>query len=200
MLNQSINLYDERFQEKKVPLPINQMLMVLVASVLVLIILSYWFDEQYRQALQQNGQYITQKQQATQQLELAKKKLEKILSSDHVDSQINQVSRDINVRKQMIDFVSNNQFGSGEGFSTNLFGLASINVDNVWLDEISLADNFVKLSGSALKAEKVPEYFNAFRDERLFNGQAFDIFELQRDQSRDWKVDFVIASKAAFNE
>ncbi len=200
MLNQSINLLDERFQPKKVPLSVNQMWLILAGSLLVLLFSSLWINTQYEQAFHQNEQHIAEKQQVTQQLELLKAKLEKLLADNQVDNQINQVSREINVRKQMIDFVANNQLGSGEGFSENLVGLSAIQIDNVWLDEISLADDFIKLSGSSLQAEKVPVYFNAFREESLFNGQSFDIFELQRDPNRDWKVDFVIASRASANE
>jgi len=200
MLNQSVNLYQERFREKKVPLSALQMVVVLAISIILLAVSSYWIHDQHAQATLHNQQYLEQKQQVTQQLEVARARVERLLADNKVDEKINQVSRDINVRKQMIDFVANNQFGSGKGFSDNLYGLTQVKVDNVWLDEISLSDNFVKLSGSALKAEKVPMYFNTFREQRLFNGRVFDIFELQRDRQRQWKIDFIIASKAVSDE
>jgi len=200
MLNQSINLYQDRFKEKKVLLSAVHMLFITGLSVLVLLASGYWINEQHALALEQNQQYQQQKQQATQQLESVKKRLEKLLAESEVDQQLNRVTQDIAVRKQMIDFVANNQFGSGQGFSENLNALSEIQVKNVWLDEISLAEDFVKLSGSALNAEKVPEYFNSFRDRRLFDGRVFDIFELERKRERNWKVDFIIASQVAFNE
>ena len=96
--------------------------------------------------------------------------------------------------------MSNNQFGSGDGFSGYLSGLAEINVNNVWLNEISLAENYIKLSGSALKAERIPEYFNLFKQRQLFKGKGFDIFKIDRAQKQDWKVDFLIASEDVINE
>ena len=104
------------------------------------------------------------------------------------------------MRKKILKYLSSNQFGSGKGFSSYLSDLSEINVSNVWLEEISLSDNFVKLTGSALKAESVPEYFNLFKEKRLFNGRVFEVFEIQRKQDQDWKVDFLIASQAAANE
>ena len=200
MLNQSINLYQDRFKEKKVPLSAAQMLTISVVTLMLLVVAGFWVHDRHSQLALENEQLLAQKTASTQRLAQIKQQLEELLANNEIDQQLNRVTQDIAVRKQMIDFVANNQFGSGEGFSDNLVGLSEVNVKEVWLDEIALAENYVKLSGSALKAEKVPEYFNAFRDKRLFNGRVFDIFELSREQQRDWKVDFVIASKAPVNE
>jgi hypothetical protein len=200
MLNQSINLYQERFKEKKVILSATHILLIAGLTIILLLVSGYWYNDRHEQVLTQNKQYLEQKQELKQQLELQKIKLEKLLAENKVDEEINKVSRDISVRKQMIDFVTNNKFGSGEGFSNNLGSLTDIQVPDVWLDEISLSDQYIKLSGSALNADKVPEYFNAFRNRKLFNGRVFDIFELNRKQERNWKIDFIIASKAVVNE
>jgi hypothetical protein len=141
-----------------------------------------------------NEEYLLQRQQAKQQMEVLNKQLQKLLSENELDQQINRVSHEVEIRHKLIEFVDNNQFGSGQGFSEQLAGLSEVATEGVWLNNIYLSDEFVRLAGSSLQEEKVPEYFNQFRDRSTFNGKVFDIFELQRQQNRTWKVDFVIAS------
>ena len=70
-----------------------------------------------------------------------------------------------------------------------------LSVDRIWLSEISLGNEYVRLSGSALKAENVPQYFNRLQERELFEGRVFELFEVDRTRTADWKVDFVIASR-----
>ncbi len=200
MLDQSINLYQDRFKEKKILLSANHMLIITALTLLGLFGSGIWINQQHQQASAENAQLQAQKLRTTEQLENTKKRLERLLADSDIDQQLNRVSHDISVRKKMIDFVANNQFGSGEGFSDSLGRLSEIRIQNVWLDAISLADDFVKLSGSALSAEKVPEYFNSFRNKKLFNGREFDIFELDRKKERSWKIDFIIASRTSVKD
>ena len=196
MIIQEINLYQDRFREKKVILSAIHIAVLLVAVALLLSYSSYWYQRQFLQAEQSNRDFHLQKEQSTRQLDAQRKKLEGLLANNPYEVEIKTLSRDIAVRKRMIDFVENNQFGSGTGFSGRLLALSRVNASNVWLTEISLAGDYMKLSGSALKAESVPEYFNNFRQQRLFNGKVFEVFELERLQEQDWKVDFLIASRA----
>jgi len=200
MILQEINLYQDRFKEKKIWLSVVHLLVLTGLTLVVLAFSSYWYDSQYNQAQQENNELMNEKKKHTQQLTKLRQKLQALLENKQVDQDIFKVSNDISVRRKMIDFVDSNQFGSGEGFSGNLSGLSEINVNNVWLSEISLAADYMKLSGSALKAETVPEYFNLFRQHQLFSGRVFDIFELDRSHNQSWKVDFLIASREASNE
>jgi hypothetical protein len=200
MIIQEINLYQERFKEKRLLLSAQHSLILFAIVIIVLMVSSYFYAsmiarEQFR--LDQNRLLKTQ---STERLEKIKKELQRLLASDQLDRKIAQVSKDIKVRKRMIDFVDNNQFGSGKGFSEDLAVLAELPGKNLWLNQISLAANYIKLSGSALNAQSVPEYFNQFQSRDLFEGHVFDVFELGREAKRDWKVDFVIASRAVSDE
>lgn len=200
MIVQEINLYQDRFKEKKIWLPASHLFLLCGLMALILGFSSDWYHSQYRQAEQLNRIYQQKKEQSTRLLEAQQKKLHELLENNQVDRKISKISTDIAVRKRIINFVTNNQFGSGKGFSSHLSNLSEINVSDVWLNEISLAEDYLKLSGSSLKAEKIPEYFNLFRQRQLFDGQVFEIFQLDRVQDQDWKVDFLIASRAATDE
>lgn len=200
MIVQEINLYQDRFKPRKLWFSALQSVILLGALMLLLMVSSYWYQHRYTQAEQQQSQLQQQKTAANQQLDEIRKRLERLLADNQIEQQIQKVSKDIAIRKHMIDFVANNQFGSGKGFSDNLRALSEFRVNGVWLNEISLSEGDMKLSGSSLRAENVPEYFNQFRRRDMFEGRLFDVFELARSEQRDWKVDFVIASKAGLNE
>lgn len=200
MIIQEINLYQDRFKEKKLLLSAQHSLILFAVVILVLMVSSYFYADMTKQEQLRLDQNTLQKTQSTQRLEKLKIELQALLANDEFDKKISQVSKDIKVRKRMIDFVGNNQFGSGEGFSEDLSLLAELPSKNLWLNQILLASNYIKLSGSALSAQSVPEYFNQFQSRDLFEGHSFDVFELGREAQRDWKVDFVIASRVESDE
>jgi hypothetical protein len=194
MLNQKINLYQARFRKKRVVLSAVQMAVTGLVLLAVLGTASFWYRDQLDLSKRQSLIAQEEKQLHTEKMQALRLKLDALLAKNEVDDEIVKVSKVIAVRKHMIEFVEHNQFGSGRGFSSNLGELSEVVIRDVWLNEIVLAENFMKLSGSALKAEKVPEFFSLLRSRELFKGQVFDIFHVDRQQSRDWKVDFVIAS------
>ncbi|MBT3206171.1 MAG: hypothetical protein HOM14_05445 [Gammaproteobacteria bacterium] len=200
MIVQEINLYQDRFKEKRIWLSVFHLLFLMGLTAVILLFSSYWYDNQYKIAEQQHSASLQTKEQADRSLKTQQKKLQLILSNNHIDIEISKVSTDIAARKRIISFVESHQFGSGKGFSSNLDGLTEIKISDIWLNEISLAKDFMQLSGSALKAETIPEYFNLFRQKRLFNGNEFEIFELNRVQEQGWKVDFLIASRVSSDE
>jgi hypothetical protein len=200
MIIQEINLYQDRFKEKKLLLSAQHSLILFAVVVLVLMASSYFLADMTGQQQLRLDQNTQQKILSTQRLEKLKTELQALQANDRFDSKIAQVSKDIKVRKRMIDFVDNNQFGSGKGFSEDLGMLAELPSKDLWLNQISLASNYIKLSGCALNAQSVPEYFNQFQSRDLFEGHSFDVFELSREAERDWKVDFVIASRTMSDE
>ncbi|MBL7000192.1 MAG: PilN domain-containing protein [Gammaproteobacteria bacterium] len=200
MILQEINLYQDRFKPTIVLLSSVHMLILSGLAIVILLSFSYWLSDQRHQLELSNTVLLADKERLTQLLITERKKLDSLLANNQLDDQIAKISSDISVRKRIIDFVDSNRFGSGEGFSEKLASLAEISVTNVWLNEIQLSEQQMRLSGSALKAESVPEYFNLFRQRKLFSGQTFEIFEVERKKDQDWKLDFLIASRAGGSE
>lgn len=200
MIHQQINLYDERFREKKILLSAAQ-----AASVFLILLLgvggwSYFIQTNLDQARQENLIIKASRQNLVNELNAASAELTRLLADSRVDAKITGVSREISARKKVLAFVGANQFGSGQGFSSYLVALSELHVDNVWLDEISLAENYIRIRGSALSAELIPEYFSRFSEQSIFRGNRFDIFKVDRKQDTDWKVDFEIATNGNLDE
>ena len=198
MIVQEVNLYQDRFKEKKIFLSASHLLLLTGLTVLILAFSSYWYARQFGMAEQNHSEKVLAKERANIQLEVLQGKIQVLLANTQVDKGITKLSTDIVARKRIIKFVADNQFGSCKGFTQHLSGLTEIKTKDIWLNEISLAEGFVQLSGSALKAELVPEYFNLFRQKKIFNGKVFEVFKMDRDQ--DWKVDFLIASRGKPDE
>jgi hypothetical protein len=200
VIDQQINLYDERFREKKILLSAAQ------AASLVLILLlgvsgwSYLIQTNLDQAGKENLMLVADRQNLVNELNAASAEFNRLLADSRVDREIADVSREVGARKKVLAFVRSNQFGSGRGFSSYLVALSELHVDNVWLDEISLAENYIKIRGSALSAELIPEYFGQFSEQPVFRGNRFNIFTVDRKQETDWKVDFEIATRGTLDE
>lgn len=200
MIVQQINLYQDRFREKRLWISATQV----AAAVLVLIgaisIWSFLLDSELRQAQQRNLAITADRESMAAELAAANAELARLLEDSRLDEEIENTARQISARKKVLNFVDANRFGSGEGFSGYLVALSNLQVDEIWLNQIRLAENFVQIKGSSLSAEQVPGYFDRFSDEEIFRGNRFDQFELSRDDKNEWKVDFEIATRVTLDE
>jgi hypothetical protein len=200
MIRQEINLYQERFHEKLLLVSARNSLFFLGFVMISLIVASLMLRSNLSGLEQHNEQLQSQRDAANQRLGALQDELNRLLADDRVDRALAEINREIRARQRMIDFVETNQFGSGKGFSSVLTALSEIKAKDLWLSEIRLAGSYFKLSGSTLDEQAIPQYFNQFRQRELFAGRVFDVFELGRSEEQDWKIDFVIASRAINHE
>ena len=200
MITQQVDLYQDQFREKKLLFSARQIFSLFVILLVGGVSGSYFIDSDLDNAKRENYAIKENQKKITDELNAANAELAMLLADKRMDVEISGLSREVNARKKILAFVSANQFGSGQGFSSYLTALSNLHVDNVWLDEISLAENFVKIRGSALSADLVPDYFDRFSEEPIFQGNLFNIFQLERKHDTDWKVDFEIATNETLDE
>lgn len=200
MINQEINLYQDRFKEKKIWLSANHFGFLLGLILVLLLASSYWYNNQLERVKLQHQNLLSSKENITRVVKAQQQELNSLLANSKLDDEIAAISSKISARKRIIQFVSTNQLGPAKGFSSALKGLSEISVKNVWLNEITLEEDNIRLAGSALQAEKIPEYFHLFQQHTLFEGKLFENFELNRKTGEDWKIDFLIASRTDLNE
>ena len=200
MIVQQINLYQERFHEKLLWVSAGQAVAALTLAIAVIAIWSFILQSQLTQAKQDSLLIVADRDRLTAELLAANNELTSMLKDTRLDRVIETTARKISARKQVLHFVDGNQFGSGQGFSDYLVALSRLHVDNIWLNQIRLGDDFVQIQGSALDAAEIPPYFARFSDQVVFQGGRFDLFQLQRDKEADWKVDFEIATRGSASE
>ncbi len=195
MMRQQINLYQERFHPRRIWLSANQVaaaaLLLLVVGAAWSLLLAYRLDA----ASERRLAIEADRARLSAEFAVANGELARLLGDDRIDRQIENAARQISARKKILNFVSDNRFGSGQGFSRYLVALSRLHVDDIWLSRIRFGQDFVEIRGSALDAERVPAYFDRFREEPVFVGNRFDLFRVSRDREHEWKVDFEIATR-----
>ena len=200
MIVQQINLYQERFKEKKLWISATQATATLLLVIVIAAAWSYQLHSELQQAEQRNQIVKADRDRVTTELAAVNAEFAKLLEDNRIDLQIENTARQISARKRVLSFVDANRFGSGQGFSGYLVALSNLQVDNIWLNQIRFAENFVQIKGSALNASEVPVYFDGFSEEPIFQGNRFDLFRLSRAKNSDWKVDFEIATSGGLDE
>jgi len=197
---QQINLYQDRFREKRLWISAAQVAAALLVVIAAGAIWSFLLHSEFEQARRSNLAIKVDRDRMAAELAVANADLAKLLEDPRLDREIETTARQISARKKVLNFVDANRFGSGEGFSSYLVALSHLQVDDIWLSQIRFAENYVQIKGSALNAAEVPGYFDRFSDENIFRGNRFDRFQLSRASDSDWKVDFEIATSSEFNE
>lgn len=200
MIVQQINLYQERFKEKKLWFSAAQVAATLLIVIAAIVIWSFLLHTELEQAGQRSRALKADQDRMTAELVAVNAELAELLEDKRLDQNIENTSRQIAARKKVLNFIDANRFGSGEGFSNYLVALSNLHVDDIWLNQIRFAENFVQIKGSALDATEVPSYFDSFSGEPIFHGNRFDLFQLNRAKDSDWKVDFEIATSDVFDE
>lgn len=200
MIDQQINLYQDRFKKQQVILSAVQMGGVLAVLLLTVIVSSWWMQAEIDSEQQRNKALLAQQTDVQKQFQDLQSRLEKIRADNPWSEKITRLSQHIGARKLMINYLDRARVDSGRSFTSQLNELSAFRVSDVWLSEITLAENSIRLEGSALREEKVPEYFSEFRKRDLFEGMGFDLFEVKRLEAQAWKVDFIIASQEKSDE
>jgi len=200
MIVQQINLYQERFHEKRLWFSAGQVAAAVLLAIGAAAIWSFLLHYELTQAELRGRDIMATRDSLTAELQVANNELAALLVDDQIDREIEITARKISARKQVLNFVDANQFGSGKGFSDYLVALSNLQVDDIWLSQVRLAGDFVQIRGSALEASEIPGYFARFSEEAVFRGDHFDLFRLQRDPQFDWKVDFEIATRGVIGE
>jgi hypothetical protein len=197
---QQINLYQDRFREKRLWISAAQVAAALLLVIAAGSIWSFLLHTEFEQVRLDNLKIKADRDRMTAELLVVNGELAKLLEDHRLDREIEATSRQISARKKVLKFVDANRFGSGQGFSSYLVALSNLHIDDIWLTRIRLAENFVQIKGSALKAAEVTGYFERFSGEAIFQGNRFDLFQLNRASDSDWKVDFEIATSSDFDE
>lgn len=200
MIVQQVNLYQDRFREKRLWISAAQVATVTLLVLAGIAVWSFLLQTEFQQAQQRNQAIKADRDRMTAELSAANAELARLLKDSRIDVEIEDAAKQISARKRVLNFVDANRFGSGEGFSNYLVALSRLQVDDIWLSQIRLAEDFMQIEGSSLSAEQVPGYFEGFSDEEVFRGNRFNLFELNRDLKNDWKVDFKIATREGGDE
>lgn len=196
---QQINLFTEAFRPQKVYLSLLQMVLALAACVLLLIALSIWLNVRLDGALQQvNSASAKTAHMQTKVDELAAQAA--LLKQD--DSLVTANKRlvtQIEARETMLRTLDSLALRDDAGFSPFLIGLARQRMEGLSLSRITLASSGASmvLEGETKRAANVPAYLAKLRDESIFVGRNFTMFDIESDADGGAAIRFSLQSNAA---
>ena len=173
-MTQQINLYQSAVIVKTSPLAARRLLSVVIVC-FGLLLLGYGASRWQLWRLESHLADVKVQSQAAQEAQL---KVEKA------------------VRLPLLTLLAGHSPDEFPGFSECLRGLASEDLDGVWLRDITLAEggHSLVLQGSALRAELVPRYVQRLSRQASFAGLEFASLVMSRSEERKESVDFVLRS------
>ncbi len=193
---QQINLYTQDLKPQKVVLPLEQIVAVLVVIILMQIAYTFYYSSQVA-ALEAE---VAPKQQRVDDLEQASATMETELKAKQRDVKLVslniKLNRQVGARKQLLSMLDSLAVANQYPFSSLMLGLARHRIDSLFLTQFEFANSGVTvgLKGRTMQASAVPEYLQMLREEELFLGRSFDLFELSNDESNDKLLHFTLSS------
>lgn len=85
------------------------------------------------------------------------------------------------VEKKKVLSALKNELKDNVGFSLIFSGLASIEMNNIWLTRITSTKGQLNFGGSALRSRDIPRWVNALQTSSAFGGLKFSHLDIKRD-------------------
>lgn len=179
---QQINFYHSEFRPKKEVLPAWQFLAILGFALVCLIILSIVtiiFQPDPAEKLERQQQTLLQKQQQVVQLQ---NKLDTNKEHPLLRAEFEHINKKLSEKQSLLDYVSSNELGNQQGFSSSLESLSEQSIENVWLTQFTFlnAGQFIALKGKTASADIVPKYIDSLGQSSTFSGKTFSVFNIQK--------------------
>jgi hypothetical protein len=109
---------------------------------------------------------------------------------------VQQLEAELAGQKITLKYLQERDDNSNMKMLRSLEKLAQNPFTGVWLRrlEISHGGKGVGLTGSAVDAERLPDYLQMLSDSQVSDGQLFERFKVQRLQEKENRVDFLLES------
>jgi len=196
-MRQEVNLYRDALRPVQIPLPARQMLILL--GLLTGLLVLFWVGLSVRVLVVEGELADLHAEQVAQQGQIARvtEQLAQRVKSPVLEQQVQQLERDLRIKRQLLGAVADGAHGNTDGFSAALAGLGRHQRDGLWFRQIhfSRGGAGLTLSGSTLDARELPAYLQALAVEPAYAGREFGTFWLRRPEpSAGRRLDFVIST------
>ncbi len=195
-MTQQINLYQSAVIVKTSPLAARRLLSVVIVC-FGLLLLGYGASRWQLWRLESHLADVKVQSQAAQERIVDLQQSHATWKySETLADQVAQLKVEKAVRLPLLTLLAGHSPDEFPGFSECLRGLASEDLDGVWLRDITLAEggHSLVLQGSALRAELVPRYVQRLSRQASFAGLEFASLVMSRSEERKESVDFVLRS------
>jgi len=196
---QQINLYQDQFRTRRDLSDARHLARYLLLGVLVVIGISGYLHWRAGKAMARADAASSQRKVAQRHLDLAQTALDKARSQNGgTGGKAAALQAQLDAKQRLLQYLAQGPMQQRTGFSPFLRGLARQHVPGLWLDGITISagGGQLRLEGHALAPPRVPALIAALGDETAYTGHTFQTLSIDRPKDADWRLDFVLASKA----
>lgn len=145
-------------------------------------------ETQREQAEQRRGE-------TTARLEALRRLYPERAGDAELEARVQRLTKELEARARIAAQLGSGAGGNTQGFSVYLTGLARQRPAPLWLTFIGISHggSQLRLSGSTLQPEAVPQFLQRLSAEPVFAGTGFRHLQILREESSD-RVDFTVQS------
>jgi hypothetical protein len=195
-MRQQINLYQDILIDKPKPLQSRQSGLLLLVTVLCLVLISvYSYWQNYNLNTEVKRLQAQQLVESTRIAALEKQYPER-QKNVLLEKKIQRLEQEIQGQNRALSYFSGQDEDGNGKILASLEGLAQYPLKGIWLSRIRLLDGGteVQLSGSAVKADTIPDYLDLIGENHIFGGKVFARLKLNRLKEQAGQVDFMLES------
>lgn len=194
---QQVNLYQEQFHERRLPLSAAQMTAGVLGLLLLLTAL-YGLEWLTLMGLEQRERELSEQ---TRRIESTVAALQERISSSRqtaeLDAELARLEEGIDVRRRLLGVVQTRGVSEGQRFSEFVAALSRQHSQGLWLRRVDIDGGGENLlfEGSALDAELLPAFIGRLGAEQGYRGREFKTLTMTRPDEAQWRVDFLLSSR-----
>lgn len=179
-MKQQINLYSDELKPRKIIFPASQMLLLL--GFVVLAFVAAWFiQEQAVKPLRSAAADTAQQLKLSEQAVLdAKQNYPLPVADKALSNELTKQRKRLNKTRAIAHNMKSGAYGSVDGLSPYLEGLARQHVAGTWLTGVLIqrGGRALALRGKSLVPELVPTYLDRLSDEAVLKGKTFSKLDM----------------------
>lgn len=178
-MKQFANLYLKELQPNRERLTLNFLAAVTGAVIAVLVVVTL------ASSFMVNGKKaeVTSLQQQLSQLQKQIKEQQDVLNTALNDPQllgeIAQVEQKVAQQQRLLQQMLQTTAGSQTSFAGVMHDIAAVDIDDLWLTNITVNESQLSLRGNSLNPTVLPIWLNSFSAQPNLRGRQFGVFELR---------------------
>lgn len=194
-MRQQINLYTEELRPRRTLISLKQMAVLALVLMLGLGVASALQYQRLTEITQQVQKKNADVLSLTQTVERLRTKAESWVKSDALVMANERLKKQRVRYEEFVNLLGDQLPARTAGFSPQVIALARQKTSQLWLTHlhIGMGDNRFLLKGDAQDAEAVPAYLQALREEAVFAGRGFDLFDMSRSE-KSGRLMFVLTA------
>ncbi len=195
-MRQQINLYQDIFIAKPEPFQSRQAGVVLLLVLLALAMVGYMGRLEANTAQHRVEQLRSQQQALDEQVQILEKENPLRAPDKLLQEKVARLEQEVVGLRNALDYFAQQDLADNGTILASLEGLARYPQKGLWLRKVSFLQRGeeVRLAGSALRAESIPEYLKLLGEKNIFGGQIFAQLTLNRLEEQGDIINFELDS------